>query len=188
MATQVSRVRNQGAPYSPLMLPPGSIAGSNGFLCLRPHFAGSSWNKKQKCWPLMQEPVAMLFTASQRSGSAKNLTKKKKKSLHLPGQFRVSRGPDSLDNLQSSVTIYGSLSKANSESSHSPISNRNTSENKVCCQVPATSSEVGGQAAWWWGRVSRRWTFGARAWRAGVVQSPWCPNMSKRVAAEGNGA
>ena len=87
----------------------------------------------------MQEPVTMLFAASLASGSAKI----SESSLDLPGQFRVSRGPDSLDNLQSSVTIYGSLSKPNSKSSHSPISNQNTSQNKVCCQVLATSYGVG---------------------------------------------
>lgn len=135
---------------APFMLPPGWVAGSNGLVCLLTHFVGSSWDKKQKCWPLMQEPVAMLFVACLGSGSAKI----SESSLDLPGQFRVSRGPDSLDNLQSSVTIYGSLSKPNSESSHSPISNRNTSQNKVCCQVLATSYEVG-QAAWRWGRVRR---------------------------------
>lgn len=78
----------------------------------------------------MQEPVAMLSAASLGSGSAKS----SEKSLGLPGQFVVSRGPDSLDNLQSGITICGSLSKPNSESSHSPISKWNTSENKVCCQ------------------------------------------------------
>lgn len=129
----------QRAPHSPLVLPPGWITGSNKLVCLLTHFAGSSWNKKQKCWPLVREPVAMLFATSLGSGSAKI----SERSLDLPGQFRVSRGPYSLDNLQSSVTIYGSLSKPNSDSNRLPIRNQNTSENKVCCQAQGTSYEVG---------------------------------------------
>lgn len=162
VAIHVTGTSIQRAPHSPLVLPPGWIAGSNELLCLLTHFAGSSWNKKQKCWPLVREPVAMLFAASLGSGSAKIW----ERSLDLPGQFRVSRGPYSLDNLQSSVTIYGSLSKPNSDSNRSPIRNRNTSRNKVCCQARGTSYEVGpgsmemGQAQlgvgfWWQGLGSK---------------------------------
>lgn len=91
---------------------------------------------KEAAATLTSHARACCHATSLRSGSAKI----SESSLHLPGQFRVSGGPDSLHNLQSNVTIYGSLSKPNSESSHSPISNRNTSQNKVCCQVPATRS------------------------------------------------
>lgn len=111
----------------------------------------------------MQKPIAMLFG----SGSAKI----SERSLDLPRQFRVSGGSYSLDNLQSSVTIYGSLSKPNSDSIRSPISKQNTSWNKVCCQSQATSTEVG------LGSVGTRkgqqgGTSGARVWGAGRLQSP----------------
>lgn len=133
LALHISSIRSQRVPYSSLKFPPGwwDHLALNGFVCLLIPFAGSSKNKQPKRCPLMQEPVAILSAASLGSGSAKRL----ENSLGLPGQFGVSRGLDSLDNLQSSITIYGSLSKPNSESSHSPISNWNTSQNKVCCQV-----------------------------------------------------
>lgn len=76
-----------------------------------------------------------------------------------------------MDNLQSSVTIYGSLSKPNSESSHSPISNRNTSQNKVCCQVKATSYEVGpGSMKMGWGQMGMDyWSQGLESREGAII-------------------
>lgn len=117
-------------------------------------------------WPLLQEPAAMLSAASPGSGSAKS----SENSLGLPGQFGVSRGPDSLDNLQSSITIYGSLSKPNSESSHSPISNWNTSQNKVCCQVLWGRARQQGEGA---GQLGMECWSQALEGRQGAITLPW---------------
>lgn len=109
---------------------------------------------KEAAETLTSHARACCHATSLGSGSAKI----SESSLHLPGQFRVSGGPDSLHNLQSSVTIYGSLSKPNSKSSHSPISNRNTSQNKLCCQVLATRYGIGsaGDDCWRQGLEGRQ--------------------------------